>query len=267
MRSPFHRRLSSEVKLHTDDNGICTLDLNKPPVNSLGLEFMETIIEAFDQVEKEKQYKGMVLTSTNKSIFCAGLDLQEMYQPDEKRLRAFWHTLQELWLRLYLFKVPTGAAIAGHSPAGGALMATCCDFRAMVASEKFTIGLNEAKFGLVAPFWFMDSFRNTIGQRETEYALLNGKLYSVSEAYKIGLIDKIVENQEEAVSECKKEILQQLQCVPMSWYLSKLQLRENFTEKLRAKRAEDTQNFVDLVMTDKMQNLLGKYLSSLKKNK
>ena len=128
------------------------------------------------------------------------------------------------------------------------------------------------------------------GQRETEYALLNGKLYSVSEAYKIGLIDKIVENQEEAVSECKKEILQQLQCVPMSyvtfvkeayrdsrfliwksifsrWYLSKLQLRENFTEKLRAKRAEDTQNFVDLVMTDKMQNLLGKYLSSLKKNK
>lgn len=130
MRSLFHRRLSSEVKLHTDDNGICTLDLNKPPVNSLGLEFMETIIEAFDQVEKEKQYKGMVLTSTNKSIFCAGLDLQEMYQPDEKRwfsitswswqhfhlkksllckiihrLRAFWHTLQELWLRLYLFKV------------------------------------------------------------------------------------------------------------------------------------------------------------------
>lgn len=51
------------------------------------------------------------------------------------------------------------------------------------------------------------------------------------------------------------------------WYLTKLQLREVFTEKLKAKRAEDTQNFVDLVMTDKMQNLLGKYLSSLKKNK
>ena len=115
-------------------------------------------------------------------------------------------------------------------------MATCCDYRAMVASDKFTIGLNEAKFGLIAPFWFMDSFRNTVGtffivlcpsllfflllhsgQRETEYALLNGKLYSVSEAHKIGLIDKIVQNQEEAVSECKKEIMQQLQCVPMSY--------------------------------------------------
>ena len=104
----------------------------------------------------------MVLTSTNKNIFCAGLDLLEMHNPEEQRLRAFWHTLQELWLRLYIFPKPTGAAIAGHSPAGGALMATCCDFRAMVASDKFTIGLNEAKFGLVAPFWFMDSFRNTV---------------------------------------------------------------------------------------------------------
>ena len=47
--------------------------------------------------------------------------------------------------------------------------------------------------------------------------------------------------------------------------MTKLQLREPFTDKLKAKRAEDTQNFVDLVMTDQMQNLLGKYLSSLKK--
>ena len=127
------------------------------------------------QVESDKAKRGMVLTSTNKNIFCAGLDLLEMHNPEEQRLRAFWHTLQELWLRLYIFPKPTGAAIAGHSPAGGALMATCCDFRAMVASEKFTIGLNEAKFGLVAPFWFMDSFRNTVrnsiimGQKSSIY--------------------------------------------------------------------------------------------------
>ena len=127
------------------------------------------------QVESDKAKRGMVLTSTNKNIFCAGLDLLEMHNPEEQRLRAFWHTLQELWLRLYIFPKPTGAAIAGHSPAGGALIATCCDFRAMVTSDKFTIGLNEAKFGLVAPFWFMDSFRNTVrnsiimGQKSSIY--------------------------------------------------------------------------------------------------
>ena len=44
---------------------------------------MESIIGALDQVETES--KGMVLTSSNKSIFCAGLDLKEMYQPEEQR--------------------------------------------------------------------------------------------------------------------------------------------------------------------------------------
>ena len=34
---------------------------------------MEDIIAALDQVEKDS--KGMILTSANKSIFCAGLDL------------------------------------------------------------------------------------------------------------------------------------------------------------------------------------------------
>ena len=67
---------------------LAIVSLNKPPVNSLGLEFMQDIIAAIDKVENES--KGMILTSSNKSIFCAGLDLKEMYKPNEERLRDFW---------------------------------------------------------------------------------------------------------------------------------------------------------------------------------
>lgn len=77
------RAMSSLVDLQTDENNIMTMKLNRPPVNSLGLEFMKDIISSIDAVEKEA--KGLVLTSANKSIFCAGLDLQEMYKPDEQR--------------------------------------------------------------------------------------------------------------------------------------------------------------------------------------
>ena len=55
-------------------NCLSVVSLNRPPVNSLNLEFMEDIIAALDQVEKDS--KGMILTSANKSIFCAGLDLK-----------------------------------------------------------------------------------------------------------------------------------------------------------------------------------------------
>jgi hypothetical protein len=39
------------------------------------------------------------------------------------------------------------------SPAGGCLLAMSCDYRVMVRN-KFTIGLNETKLGIVAPYWF-----------------------------------------------------------------------------------------------------------------
>lgn len=245
-----------------NETGIAIVSLNKPPVNSLGLEFMQDIISAIDSVEKEA--KGLILTSSNKSIFCAGLDLNEMYKPDETRLRDFWFTLQELWLRMYGCKIPTGAAINGHSPAGGALLATCCDYRAMVASQKATIGLNEAKFGLVAPFWFMDSFRNVLGQREAEFALLNGKLYTVADAKSVGLIDTIVDDKETAIAVCTKIIKDMNKCVPRAWTMTKLAMREAPITRLKSQRREDVDNFVALVMEDGMQKYLDAYMTSLK---
>jgi len=65
---------SQKVSVDTGDDRISVVSLNRPPVNSLNLEFMEDIIAALDQVEKDS--KGMILTSANKSIFCAGLDLK-----------------------------------------------------------------------------------------------------------------------------------------------------------------------------------------------
>ena len=79
---------SPSVIIEKEENGLAIVSLNKPPVNSLGLEFMQDIITAIDTVEKDA--KGLILTSSNKSIFCAGLDLKEMYKPDETRLREFW---------------------------------------------------------------------------------------------------------------------------------------------------------------------------------
>ena len=133
----------------------------------------------------------------------------------------------------------------------------------MVASDKFTIGLNEAKFGLVAPFWFMDSFVATVGQREGEFGLLNGKLYSVNEAKRIGLIDSVVETPAAAIEECKIVIRGMNKCVPKAWSLTKLALRQGPIQRLRSKRQEDVDNFAQFVMEDSMQKYLEAYLASL----
>ena len=134
----------------------------------------------------------------------------------------------------------------------------------MVASEKATIGLNEAKFGLVAPFWFMDSFRAVTGQREAEFALLNGKLYSVADAKSIGLIDAIVEDKEKAIALCTDVIKGMNKCVPRAWTMTKLSIREAPILRLKGQRRQDVDNFVELVMEDSMQRYLDAYMASLK---
>ena len=58
------------------------------------------------------------------------------------------------------------SAISGHAVAGGCMLGTVSDYRVMVDDPKSTIGLNEDLFGLVAPFWLMDSFAAVIGQRQ-----------------------------------------------------------------------------------------------------
>ncbi len=74
----------SLVELDTSNpNGFYVMSLNRPPVNSLSLELMNDIISTLDKVESES--KGLVLTSSCKSTFCAGLDLTEMYNPEEQR--------------------------------------------------------------------------------------------------------------------------------------------------------------------------------------
>lgn len=76
----------------------------------------------------------------------------EMYKPDPEKVKLFWSTLQEVWLQLYGSTYPTAAAINGHSPAGGCLLALSCEYRVMC--PKLTIGLNETRLGIMAPEWF-----------------------------------------------------------------------------------------------------------------
>lgn len=44
-------------------------------------------------------------------VFCAGLDIQELYQPERRKLMEFWRSLQTFWMKLYVSPLATVAAI------------------------------------------------------------------------------------------------------------------------------------------------------------
>jgi len=250
----------SHVSVTTDDQGIATVSMNKAPVNSLNTELIQELAQTV--TDTEKKAKAIVLTS-GCGVFCAGLDITEMYQPDPARLGVFWGSLQDLWIASYGCKIPMTAAINGHSPAGGCLLAMTCDYRAMVG-PKFSIGLNETQLGIVAPFWFKDTMVNTIGTRQTELALMLGTLFTAEQALKIGLVDEVVADRDAVLAAANKVALQLSRIPSEARHVTKMLMREPTLEKLTRDKQADIQHFTNFITQPEIQKPMGRYLEALK---
>jgi len=268
---PVCRKFSSTpvqnnlVELSVDDkSGYAIVSLNRPPVNSLNLDLLSALSKSLDDV-LDNRSRGMILTSTAPTTFSAGLDIMEMYKPDKERARQFWTTLQDVWLKLYGCPFPTAAAINGHSPAGGCLLAMSCEYRVM--AKNFVIGLNETQLGIVAPSWFQTTMKNTIGFRQAEQALTMGTLFKTDEALKIGLVDEMVENKDEAIRQCTVWLDKFKKIPPLARGLSKQSFRSKAIQALEDNRSQDTEQFLFFLEQPKVQQGMGAYVEALKAKK
>ena len=260
------------------DHPTATLTLNGPPVNSLSLEMLSALRNAIVEVDASPS-RGFVLASSHPTIFSAGLDIQELHNPDETRLRDFWTTLQDTFLALYGSSCASVAAIDGHAPAGGCLLASACDERVM-ASGKFGIGLNETKLGITAPFWFADALEPLIGQRRLERMLQLGSLLTPAEALEAGLVDALADHggkrgadgdeggQASPVLTRAHEILEGYVAVNHeARHASKLLVRSAALERLRTRKQEDLDAFLAYCLSPGYQATIGAYLEGLKGRK
>ncbi|KAF5304090.1 hypothetical protein FQA39_LY01875 [Lamprigera yunnana] len=198
----FRKFSSSMLKVSvSDESNVVTVTMNKPPVNTMDLEFCTDFCKILTELEKSKP-QGMILTSSLEKVFSAGLDFAELLKPDKKRFRQFWDALLHVWIKLYGSSFPTVAIINGHSPAGGCLLSLCCEYRVMV--DNYKLGLNETQLGITVPDWLSKAMSNCIGARNTELALTSGRLFSTKEALDINLIDEIAADKEDAMKKTLK---------------------------------------------------------------
>ncbi|KAM9305210.1 enoyl-CoA delta isomerase 1, mitochondrial [Gastrophryne carolinensis] len=258
---------NSKVLVELDEStGVAVMKLKNPPVNGLSLELLTEFSISLDKLEMDKSCRGLILTSAFPKIFSAGLDITEMCGKSSEHYAAFWRAVQEAWIKLYGSNMMTIAAVNGSSPAGGCLLAMCCDYRVMADNPKFAIGLNETQLGIVAPFWFKDTMTNTVGNRMTELSLQLGKLYPGPDALKIGLVDQLVP--EDKVQSTAAAVMAQWLAVPdHARQLTKSMMRKPVIDKLVTKREADIDNFVSFISKESIQKSLRVYMEMLKQKK
>ena len=168
---------------------ITELRLARPPVNALDPQLCKALAAAVAAAIAAGA-QGIVLSGGEKA-FSAGLDVPHLLSLRSRaEIGAAWSDFFSAARALAASPVPVVAAITGHSPAGGCVLALCCDYRVM-AEGPFRIGLNETQVGLVAPDGIQHLMRRTVGIHRAERLLVGGELVESARALDIGLVDEL----------------------------------------------------------------------------
>jgi enoyl-CoA hydratase/carnithine racemase len=144
-----------------------------------------------DLREDEEVLVG-IITGTGQRAFCAGADIKTTI-PMMRELRSEWWRQHDIMRGMELWK-PLIAAVNGIAFGGGLELALACDLR--IAADNARFGVPEVKLGLVPGWGGTQRLPRAIGSAKAAEMLLFGEPIDADEAYRIGLINKVVPKDE-----------------------------------------------------------------------
>jgi len=169
--------------------------LNRPEAyNSLNHEVWREITNAWIEVKDDPEIWTIILTGAGDKAFCAGQDLKEMARlkkEAEQEGRPFVSAMPEISPAKYLeMPKPVIAAINGFAIGGGLELALACDIR--IAADHARLGLREVCQALIPGAGGTQRLPRFIPFGLALEMLMTGDLISAEEAYRIGLINRVV---------------------------------------------------------------------------
>jgi methylglutaconyl-CoA hydratase len=185
---------SAPLLIRSDHEPVCVLTLNRSERrNALGSALINALSDALDQAEVDSSIRSVVITGAGPA-FCAGLDLKESGEAGstlegERSEVARQQAIADLINQVHHFSKPTIAALNGDALAGGAGLATACDF--VIAAQSARLGYPEVRRGMVAAMVLHDLVRQ-VGERRARALLLTGTPISAAEAEQWGLVNRVV---------------------------------------------------------------------------
>ncbi|HJX03497.1 MAG TPA: enoyl-CoA hydratase-related protein [Dehalococcoidia bacterium] len=174
---------------YSKEGKIATLTLNRPEaLNALNVELISEISKALIDFMRDDSLWVGIITGAGEKAFCAGADIKEAL-PKLKEFRNMPWAEPPLFRGLKLWK-PLVAAVNGHALGGGLEVALLCDVR--IASENATFGVPEVTLGLIPAWGATQRLPRAIPTALAAEMLMTGRLINAQEAYRIGLVNKLV---------------------------------------------------------------------------
>jgi methylglutaconyl-CoA hydratase len=187
----FRRGLGGGLVEIIIEKQVARINLNRPERhNALILELIAELDKALDKVSEMEEINFVVLSGNGRS-FCAGADLNWFYSSEQLSLEqniARYKHLADLLLKLFQMPQITIASVHGNVFGGGIGLMATCDFVLAEANARFMF--SEVKLGLL-PATILPFVGKRLSVQNLRKWILTGSLFEVDEAYRIGLVDEI----------------------------------------------------------------------------
>lgn len=190
--------MSYEFVLLERKDKVGYLTLNRPDkLNAMPRKMYQEISRALLELEADEQVWVVIVRGAGDRAFSAGADLSLLhgaltsgpFQWEPFRPQRFDMGLQ--------IAKPVIAAIHGFCLAGGMELALSCDMR--IASEDAMFGAPEVRWSVLHGFGALVLPRLTSLGNAMEI-LLTGDRFSAADAYRLGIVNKVVKRQELAAA-------------------------------------------------------------------
>ncbi|WP_122628052.1 short-chain-enoyl-CoA hydratase [Lucifera butyrica] len=184
-----------ENLLFEKDNGIGMITINRPKaLNALNGATLSELDALCDQLAKDNSVKVVIVTGSGEKAFIAGADITEMQPMSAVEGRNWGKFGQAVFNKLENLPQPVIAAVNGFALGGGCELAMACDIR--IASEKAKFGQPEVTLGITPGFGGTQRLPRLVGKGRAKELLYTGDMIDAAEAYRIGLVNKVVPPEE-----------------------------------------------------------------------
>jgi len=169
---------------------IATITVNRPDkLNALNDALMAELGAAIDEAIARDDVGGLLLTGAGRA-FVAGADIGEMVDEGALAMKARAERGQRTFRRFETSPKPTIAAVNGFALGGGCELAMACHIR--IASEAAKFGQPEVKLGIVPGYGGTQRLPRLVGKGRALQLLMTGEIIDATEAYRIGLVNRVV---------------------------------------------------------------------------
>jgi enoyl-CoA hydratase len=202
------------------EGAVATITMNRPEMaNAQSTELIDELDAAFDEADADDAVRVVVLAGEGKH-FSSGHDLKGLVgagEPDKWRLLRetpegkMYHEkvmYYDRCKRIRDFRKPTIAAVQGSCVAAGLMLACMCDL--IVAADDATFSnpvlrMTGAGVELLVEPW-------ELGIRKAKEFLLTGDVIDAPEAWRLGLVNRVVPTDE--LGQRTRELAERIALVP-----------------------------------------------------